>query len=123
MLNTTRIKLQVERAIKALPSNVELKRLDKVSDGLGGFIKNNTPSLVATFEAFIDTSSSSLSITLKDAATIKTEKQISLLAVYSSDFEIKEGDFFMLNSKKYKVTSASSQYEIYWECTLEVEKC
>lgn len=120
-INKGRIKAKVDQAISNLPTTITLKRDAKVSDGYDGYTE--VPETVAEFDGFLDSSKSRLgvdSITQGDFGTIKTIRKVNLLAVFDETFEIKIGDYFVVDGIKYRVSYPRNQYDIYWECECEV---
>lgn len=120
MINVERIKKQVQKAIATMPTEINLKRLQKTDDGYGGEIEQEID--VATFSAFMEDKASGMQInvTTGDAGTLKRLRNISFIAVYDNSFTIKAGDYFTIKETKYKVRYPSNQYDIFWQCELEV---
>lgn len=117
-LNEVRIKQQVKKAISIMPTNIALKRLDKIDDGMSGYIEQETN--VATFDGFIDDSNHSIYIDrMNEAGTIKRTRSITLLAVCEG-FEIKDNDYFEAKGRKYKVVYATTLVADVYNCDLEV---
>ena len=119
MINIIRIRQQVQKAIEALPSLIDLKRIDKIDDGFGGYTEGEIP--VKLFNGFIDfsTSKPQIEIYLEDKGAITSAKNITLLAAYDPSFEIKKDDYFMFKGTKYRIRYPINQFDIYWECELE----
>ena len=120
MINVERIRQQVQKAIDALPSEIDLKRISKVDDGYGGDIESETD--VKIFNAFIDFASNKpqIFINTNDSGTITSVKNITLLAAYDLTFIIDKDDYFTYKGIKYNVRYPINQFDIYWECELEV---
>lgn len=118
MINVERIRKQVRKAIDALPTEIRLKRKEKIDDGYGGYIQQEVD--VKTFNAFINFDSPSIVISNNDSGNITKLKSITLLAVYDATFEIRKDDYFISNGIKYRVKYPLNPYDIYWECELEV---
>lgn len=119
MISTERIKNQIEKAINALPTKIDLKRLKKTDEGYGGVIENEI--YVATFNGFIDFASNKpqISVTINDAGSISEIKNITLIAVYESSFVIMKNDYFVFSGQKYRIRNSINQFDIYWQCELE----
>ena len=120
MINVERIRKQVQKAINALPTEINLKRISEIPDGYGGYTKGEID--VKTFNAFINFDSPSIVVSNNDAGDITKLKSITLLAVYDPTFEIQKDDYFTSKGTKYRVRYPLNPYDIYWECELEVIK-
>jgi hypothetical protein len=120
LINIERIKNQVQRAIDTLPVQINLKRLHVIDDGYGGKITSEIN--VATFNGFLEDNALNPAITINDAGTIQTMRNINLTAVINEGYTIETGDYFTVNGTKYIVQYISNQYNIFWLCNLEVEK-
>lgn len=120
-MNIEQIKKRVQKAIDTLPATINLKRLETLDDGFGGVIEDIEVD-VASFNAFIDFASNKpyLSISVGDTGTVTYTRNIKLLAVYSDAFTIKKGDYFTYKGQKYSIRFAVNNFDIYWECELEV---
>lgn len=119
-LNVERIKQQVKKAIAIMPTTINLKRIEKIDDGMGGYIEKEEPTNVGTFDGFIDDSKiSNLIDKVNDAGTVKINRQITLIAVCEG-FEIKDNDYFEAKGRKYKVVYATTLVEGVYNCDLEV---
>ncbi|MBE6067763.1 MAG: hypothetical protein E7211_08735 [Clostridium lundense] len=117
-LNEARIKQKVKKSISIMPTNINLKRIEKIDDGMGGYIEQEID--VATFDGLIDDSNHSVYIDrMNEAGTIKRTRSITLLAV-CEDFEIKDNDYFEAKGRKYKVAYATTLLADVYNCDLEV---
>lgn len=119
-LNKMRIRKQIVKAIQKLPSEVELRRVEKV-----GPIYSYTEEevTVATFDCFLDRSESDVksgvSLTT-EASEVKIAAKIGIITVWLDTFEIREGDFFYLDGLKHVIVYPKNNYDIYWDCDIEV---
>lgn len=121
-LNVERIKQQAKKAISIMPTTINLKRIEKIDDGMGGYIEKEEPTNVGTFDGFIDDSNTSTLIDrTSDSGTVKINRSITLIAV-CEDFEIKDNDYFEARGRKYKVVYATTLVEDVYNCDLEVIK-
>lgn len=120
MINVERLRQQVQKAINALPAEINLKRLMEIDDGYGGSTKDEVE--VKTFNAFIDFASNKPSITINtsESGSITSVKNIILLAAYDTTFSIQKDDYFSYKGTNYKIRYPINQFDIYWECELEV---
>lgn len=120
MINEERIKAKVKKGIAIKPSHIELKRLEKISNGMrGGSPKEVT---VAELDVFIDDSKHSLVLEdTKESGSFKRTRGLSMLAV-AEGIEIKEGDYFIANGVKYRVTYPGMIIKDVYNSDLEVIK-
>lgn len=117
-LNEARIKQQVKKSISIMPTNINLKRIEKVDDGMGGYIEKEID--VATFDVFVDDSNHSIYLDrMNEAGTITRTRSITLLAVCEG-FEIKDNDYFEAKGRKHKVIYATTLVTDVYNCDLEV---
>lgn len=117
-LNEERIKQQVKKAISIKPITINLKRIEKVDDGMNGYIEKETD--IATFDVFIDDSNHSIYLDrMNEAGTVKRTRSITLLAVCEG-FEIKDNDYFEAKGREYKVVYATTLVSDVYSCDLEV---
>lgn len=125
-LNITRLKKQVEKAISINPTVIELKRAEKIDDGMNGF--NEIESDVATFNGFIDDSSHSIwQDRMNESGTVQRTRNITLLAV-CDNFEIQKDDYFVVGADedfdiegiKYKVIYPGKIVDGIYNADLEV---
>lgn len=117
-LNVERIKNQVKKAIAIMPATINLKRVSKTDDSMGGYIENIID--VATFDGFIDDSNHSIYLDrMNEAGTVKRTRSIGLLAVCEG-FEIKNDDYFESDGVKYKVTYPGRIVEGIYNADLEI---
>ncbi|MBU3131592.1 hypothetical protein KPL40_03935 [Clostridium gasigenes] len=120
MINETRIKQQVKKAISIKPIHIKLMRNEKISNGMRG--GSEKPALVKELDVFLDDSKHNLiSETTKEAGSFKRTKGISMLAVVD-DIEIKEGDYFEVKGSKYRVTYPGMIIRDVYNADLEVIK-
>ncbi len=120
-INKDRLRSQINRAVEKLPTAVTLYRDDKVDQGRKNY--EDVPEIVASFNAFIDTGSSSLTERRgldRDRGIVYRAKSISLLTVNNGVFSIKKDDYFYLDDIKHVISYPRDQYGIYWECDVEV---
>ena len=61
-----------------------------------------------------------ISISLNDSGNVFNVKNVTLLAAYDPVFEIKKDDYFTYKGITYKVRHPINQFDIYWECEIEV---
>ncbi|MCY6372462.1 hypothetical protein [Clostridium ganghwense] len=118
-LNIERIKQQVKRGIAIKPTHIKLIRKEKISNGMRG--GKEKPVDVAELDVFIDDSKHSLSGNLKESGKINRIRSLTMLAV-AEGFEIKEGDYFIANEIKYRVTYPGMLVEGVYNSDLEVVK-
>lgn len=120
-MNAEKIKLSMIRAIAASPTNVEIKRIPKVSDGMNGF-KNGSEITVVEIDAFLDESKAKLNTlnSIDDSGVTRKIEGIELLVPYGN-YELKIGDYFSHNNTKYTIRLPINMYDIFWQCTVEVE--
>ena len=122
-MNKNAIRLKVQQAINKMPTNIDLKRYPKTSDGMGGYIIGDTPINVKTFNALLDNSKHSVFVpTMTEGGTVTTNRSYRLYAVYDPEFTILKGDFFIANGTTYTIKTPVNilNLDIYWECDLEV---
>lgn len=119
MLNKKSIIAQVVSAIKVYPSNLEIMRENRVSDGFEGYIVDGA-KLVASVTGFIDTSGLSFSIAKGDGGTVVKKEKIQLILPYSEGYELKQGDYFTHKGITYRVKNPNMQFEICYLAEIEV---
>lgn len=101
-LNEERIKAKVKRAIEIKPTHIVLNRFDKTSNGMRG--EKTKEVVIGEFDAFIDDSKHNYIVeSIRESGTIKRTRGITMIAVIEA-FELFEGDFFLLDGIKYRVT-------------------
>lgn len=119
-INKAKIKKRIQRAIEKLPTYIELKRIDKIGPEYD-YEEKEVP--VASFPAFLDRSKSAMkqeAMVLKKQGDVKSVAKISILLVWDESFVIQEGDFFYLDGLKHVIVYPKNNFDIYWECDVEV---
>lgn len=120
-MNLERIRCQVQNAINRLPTEIVLKRIEKLPLEYDGWEEKEI--VVTTVNALLDNSKSSLHVALEtDIAEVKRVKRLSLIIIYNKTFEVKIGDYFILDGIKHEIIYPKNNYNLYWECDVEVIK-
>ncbi|WP_409068846.1 hypothetical protein ACFLKC_14020 [Clostridium caseinilyticum] len=120
-MNIDRIKLQAKRSIAKRPTHIILLRKEKVSNGMHGGREEEIT--VGEFDIFIDDTKHNLLLdNIKESGTVKRTRGISMFAVVDEDIEIKEGDYFITNGYKYRVTYPGMIIKDIYNSDLEVVK-
>ena len=119
-MNVELIQKQVKKAIAIKPTNILLKRIEKVSNGMNGWIETEVE--VASLDIFFDdTNRNQLSISIKEPGITQNMRNFKMYAV-TENFEIKSEDFFNLNGTKYKVSYPGEVVENVYISDLEMVK-
>lgn len=125
-MNVELMKSKIAQAIEKMPTEINLKRYAKSSDGMGGYTKSKSPISVApTFNALLDNSvHNPPTIIINESSTIEQSQTAKLYVVYDKSFSILEGDFFIIGHTKYTVKKAVNilNLNIYYECDLGDEE-
>ena len=119
-MNVELIKRQVKKAIAIKPTNILLKRIEKISNGMNGYIEKEIE--VASLDIFFDdTNTNQLSIKIDEPGITQNMRNFKMYAV-TENFEIKFEDFFILNGTKYKVLYPGEIVENVFVSDLEMLK-
>lgn len=120
MINEARIKAKVKKAIAIKPTHIILNRLEKASNGMRG--GKDIETKVAELDIFLDDSKHNLLLdNVKEAGSVKKTRGISMLAVVEG-IDIREGDYFLVNGAKYRVTYPGMFIKDVYNSDLEVFK-
>lgn len=116
-LNEERIKAKVVKAIAIKPTHITLMRKGLVSNGMRGSTEKEVK--VAELDIFFDDSKHNLLLdNIREAGRVNRTRGISMIAV--ADFEIKEGDYFTIDSNKYRVIYPATIVKDVYNADLEV---
>lgn len=124
MINVISIRSKITQAISKMPTEINLYRYVKVSDGMGGFITSKEPIFIAKFDALLDNSQHSITLgdtRVSDAAVIVIGRTTKLYAVWNALYEIKKKDIFTVAGIDYEINNPVNilNMNIYYECDLE----
>lgn len=115
------IRLQIVRAIKKEPTTINLKR-DKVTiDKYKS--KKRVAEDITTIEVFLDYKKAyrkDLNESVPDGNVVEV-KTIDLIAVYEPSYELKFGDYFIIDGMKHVIKYAKNHNDIYWQGQVTVE--
>lgn len=115
------IRLQVRRAIKSEPTIINIKRDIISRDKYKG--KKRTQVDVITEEVFINyrvTSRRDLNQNIPDGNVVEL-KTLDLYAVYTPQYELRFGDYFILDGMKHIIKFPKNHNDIYWHAQVTVE--
>lgn len=121
-MNIVSIRQKVKKAISKAPITVQVKRLEKVDDGAGGYLLSKEPTLVTECEGVLNNSSSGgININVSSGGIVNKSTGVTFLTVYEEGVEFKKGDFFTIGSQKYIIQNPVNilNLNIYWEIQLE----
>ena len=99
MIDVNEIKEAALEGIALRPTNITLKRYEKVSNGMNGFRKEEVT--VGKFDVFIDDTIRNPNFSNKESGGVSTVRSLGMIIVTNS---LLVGDFFILNNNKYEVT-------------------
>lgn len=119
MINKALMIRKITNAINVYPSIIELKREIREDDGMGGYTVTGLDD-VFTFKAFLNTGSSSFSISFSEGGKVEKISKITLVVPFSEDFKILKDDLFTLNDITYVVKNPNLQLEVCYLSELEV---
>jgi hypothetical protein len=120
VINEEKIKAKVKKAIAIKPTHISLMRVEQVSNGMRGTTDKEVK--VSELDVFIDDSKHNLiTENTKESGSFKRTRGISMLAA-TENFDIKEGDYFVLNGIKYRVTYPGLIVKDVYNADLEVIK-
>lgn len=110
------------QCIDVYPSKIDLKRENRVDDGMGGYTIEGYTN-VASFNAFLNTKSSSLSIKVSDGARVENLNKVTLIVPFSKEYELMKGDIFILGDVTYRIKNPNPQLDVCYVAELEVIEC
>lgn len=115
------IRKQIRRAIKSEPTIVSIKRDVIGRDRYKG--KERTTIDVITEEVFIDyrvTYRRDYNQSIPDGNVVEL-KTLDMYAVYTPDYGLQFGDYFILDGMKHIVKFPKNHNDIYWHAQVTVE--
>jgi hypothetical protein len=119
-MDIAKLRKQVAGAISKQPTTITLYRVNKVDDGLKGY-KTSEPYVVANLDILLNEASSHINNKVySEGGTTQPIVNVSFMAVIDEAYDIKAGDYFMYNGRKYLISYPLSMFDIYWNCTVEV---
>lgn len=122
VLNITSIKKSVEKAISTSPTNINLMRENRIDDGYGGYYLDtkNPHIIIFNNDIYLNEVSATKNDTLiTEGGRVDKINGVSAI-IPIGNYEIKEGDFFIKDDKKYTVKFATNIYQAYWSVDWEV---
>lgn len=94
-----KVKPKILKVIEKFPTKVTILR-----DNVNEFGEPSTPYIVCEIKGFWHDGNNMISQIATDGGQIKREKRYYLMVVYDQvSTMIKEGDYFVLNDKKYSI--------------------
>ncbi len=118
MINETRIKEKVKKAIALKPTHIVLMRNKGESNGMRG--NKNTSDKVAEFDAFLNDSKHTIwQPQIVESGSVQRIRSLTLLALCEG-FEIKKDDYFTANGLNYKISYPGMIFAGLYNADLEV---
>ena len=117
-MNNLYYKKYIEKAINLNPTVITIKRIQKVSDGFGGYIEQEIelpPQTVNIYQKKSQREHISDSGTTIGYYIANTEKMLCM-----GDADVLEGDKFEANGRKYRVSFINNYFDICKQAELEV---
>ncbi|CEO04853.1 Uncharacterised protein [[Clostridium] sordellii] len=117
MLQKNKIKTRIKKVIKSCPTHVTILRENKNEFG-----EPMSPFVVCEIVGFWHDGNTMITQITTDGGKIKRDKQYFLMLVYDQiSALIKEGDYFVLNDKKYSIANLGNcnNMNIYFDMLLK----